>query len=188
LSGSGHILEQTSALARQVHGADGKICLVVSGAGSQAVAALFAEPGASRTMLDAQVPYSSSAMSEYSGHVAQQHVSAEEAARLAEAALRRARKLAGPSDTALAGISCTAAITTDRIRRGENRCHVSIATSAGLRKTYSLVMSKGERDRAGEEAVCSAMVLNAVAEAKGIEDRLPLGLLPGEHVVERMGG
>jgi hypothetical protein len=82
----------------------------------------------------------------------------------------------------LAGVSCTAAITTDRVRRGENRCHVALATSAGLRRVMSLVMAKGARDRAGEEALCSRTILNAVAEAKGVAARLDLPLLDGECV------
>lgn len=174
------------AVARQIHGNDGKLCIVVTGAGSQAIAWLFAEAGASRTVLDAQVPYSYSALTEYTGRKADQHVSAEEAALMAETALERARRLAGPGEEPLAGVACTAAIATDRVRRGEDRCHVAIATSAGLRKTYSLVMVKGERDRAGEEALCSAMVLNAVAEAKGVDDRVELALSQGEQVVERV--
>ena len=179
--------DAVSELVRQVHAADGKVCLVVTGAGTSALSALFAEAGASRTMLDAQVPYSSDALNQYTGHTAEQHVSSEEAAVMAEAALRRAKSLAAPGESVLAGVACTAAIATDRTRRGENRCHVALATSEGIRKVYSLVMHKGERDRAGEEAVCSEIVLNAVAEAKGIDARLTVSLLEGEQVVEKAG-
>lgn len=171
-------------LVRLIHGASGKICLVVTGAGSDAVAALFAEPGASRTMLDAQIPYSSSAMNLYTGHIADQHVSAEEAQLMASAALEKAESLS-EEDELVAGISCTAAIATDRVRRGENRCHIGIVTSRGLRKTYSLTLDKGKRNRAGEETVCSAIILNAVAEAKEIDERSPVTLLNSEHVIER---
>jgi hypothetical protein len=172
-------------LVRQVHAADGKLCIVVTGAGTQALAWLFSEPGASRTVLDAQVPYAAAAVEAYKGRKTEQHVSASEAMALAEDALRRAAGLAKaegmPAAAPLAGVSCTAAITTDRVRRGENRCHVGLATSAGLRRVTSLVMVKGARDRAGEEALCSLMVLNAVAEAKGVSARLPLPLVDGER-------
>lgn len=177
--------ETIAAIVRRIHGENGKVCIVVTGAGTQAVSWLFAEAGASRTVIDAQVPYSSNALNHYTGKVAEQHVSAEEAALMAETALERAIDLTSPDERPVAGVSCTAAIATDRVRRGENRCHVAVATSTGTRKTYSLVMRKGERDRAGEEAVCSAMVLNAVAEAKGVDSRLDLRLLDGEEVIER---
>ena len=51
-------------------------------------------------------------------------------------------------------------------------------TTGGEGTIYSLVMNKGERDRAGEEAVCSAIVLNALAEAFGIEDRSSYNCFP----------
>ena len=47
-----------------------------------------------------------------------------------------------------------------------------------------MVMEKGTRERAGEEAVCSAVILNALAEACGIDERVPVNLL-GNEIVER---
>ena len=51
--------------------------------------------------------------------------------------------------------------------------------------TYSLQLAKGKRDRLGEDAVASKLLLNAVAAACGLKEssRLDLGLLPdSEHV------
>ena len=105
---------------------------------------------------------------------------------MAEKALERARALVGNVDdaaaTILGGVACTAAIATDRVRRGEDRCHVAFVTSDGRRATTSLVMSKGARDRAGEEEITSLIVLNAVAEAKAVESRVKLPLIDGEKL------
>ena len=89
--------EQVSALVRAIHATSHRCCLVFSGVGAQAIAWLFAEAGTSRTVLDAQVPYSRAALDEYVGAQAEQHVSAEEALKMADAALRRAKKLAALS-------------------------------------------------------------------------------------------
>ena len=170
-------------LIKQIHDADGRSCLVITGAGTSAISALFSVAGASRTVIDAQIPYSRTALDVYVGTQAEQHVSQDEAKTMAIKAHNRAVRLSDtePPPNRLIGLSCTAAIATDRHRRGENRVHV--AWHDGRRgATYSLVMNKGERDRAREEAVCSAIVLNALAEAFGIEDRLELQLLPGENV------
>ena len=179
--------EQVSDLVRAMHATSHKCCLAVSGVGTQALAWLFAEPGTSRTVLDAQVPYVRAALDEYVGSQADQHVSAEEALKMAHAALKRAQKLAAAagldSATPLIGIGCTAAIATDRVRRGDNRVHVAWA-GGGRQKACSLVFIKGARDRKGEEAVGSVLVLNALAEACGISDRLHVDLRPGEVVVE----
>ncbi len=176
-----------SALVRAIHAAPGKLCLVVTGAGTQALAWLFAEAGTSRTVLDARVPYSQAALDEFTGRKADQHVSAAEASFMAERALEEARRLSD-EDVLLAGVACTAAIATDRVRRGENRCHVALAANDGRRTTLSLVMNKGERDRAGEEDVTSRIVLNAIAEAKLVPGRVEVPLLDGEVIVRSDDG
>lgn len=170
-------------LIKQIHDADARSCLIITGGGTSAISALFSVAGASRTVIDAQVPYSRTALDAYVGTQAEQHVSQDEARIMAVKAHNRAVCLSGPEirSNRLIGLSCTAAIATDRCRRGENRVHV--AWHDGERgATYSLVMNKGARDRSEEEAVCSTIVLNVLAEASGIEDRLELQLLPGENV------
>ena len=170
-------------LIKQIHDADARSCLVITGAGTSAVSALFSVAGASRTVIDAQVPYSRAALNAYVGAKAEQHVSQDEAKIMAIKAYERSVRFSDPElqPNRLIGLSCTAAIATDRHRRGENRVHVAWY-DGNEGATYSLAMNKGERDRAGEESVCSAIVLNALAEAFGIEDRLELQLLPGENV------
>ena len=167
-------------LVRLVHGTPTLICLAVAGAGVRALAWLFEQPGASRTILDAQAPYSMRALEEYAGAAAKQHVSAVEARRMAEAALERARRLAG-QESQVAGVACTAAVVTDRPRRGANRCHVAW-TKDGGGAAYSLQLNKGERDRNGEEEVVSRLLLNAVAEACGLDERVDMPLLTGEAI------
>lgn len=170
-------------LIKQIHDADARSCLVITGAGTSAISALFSVAGASRTVIDAQIPYSRTALDAYVGAQAEQHVSKTEAKTMAIKAHDRAVRLSdmGIRGNRLIGLSCTAAIATDRHRRGENRVHVAWH-DGNEGATYSLVMNKGERDRAGEEALCSAIVLNALAEAFRIEDRLGVQLLPGENV------
>ncbi len=174
-------------LVRSIHTSPVRACLAVTGVGTLAVAWLFSEPGASRTILDVQVPYSSAALHEYVGAKAGQHVSADEAHLMADAALRRARRLEAPGTSATAGrligLGCTGAVATDRARRGEDRVHVAWSDGA-RRKAYSVVFDKSARDRKGEEAVSSALILNALAEACGVPLRLRLALLPGEVVVD----
>ena len=54
-------------LIQQIHGDPTRVCIVVSGAGTTALAALFSVAGASRTVIEAQVPYSSAALDNYLG-------------------------------------------------------------------------------------------------------------------------
>jgi hypothetical protein len=95
-------------------------------------------------------------------------------------AQQRARWLAPGAPTA--GVGCTASLRSDRPKRGDHRFHISIHT--GLRTTtYSLMLVKEARDREGEEAVVDTVLLNALAEAFGVPDRLSVPLLPGEEIV-----
>ena len=177
------ISEKERELIAAVHGTPTKACLVITGAGTSAVSALFAVAGASRTVIDAQVPYSRSALDAYVGVAAEQHVSRNEAAMMATRAYERAVALSVSDNSTgpLIGLSCTAAIATDRARRGENRAHVE--WHDGKRTaTFSIVMEKGARDRDGEEAVCKAVILSALAEACGVEERTSPKLLEGENV------
>ncbi len=168
-------------LLTAIHDSPAQACLVLTGAGSSAISTLFSIGGASRTVLDVQVPYSTGALEEYLGDSTKQHVSAETAKIMAIAAQRRAKKLARDADHCLVGISCTAAIATDRERRGENRAHVAWHEGANG-ATYSIVMDKGKRDRAGEEEICRILILNALAEAAELDITLPLPLRENENV------
>ena len=132
-------------LVRLVHAAPTRVCAVVTGGGVLSLAWLFGEPGASRTFLDAQIPYSMRALDEYVDVDAEQHVSPLEASRMATAALARGRHLA-ESIACLAGVSCTATIATDRPKKGEHRCATAWARD-GDSAVYSLTLEKGARDR-----------------------------------------
>lgn len=172
-------------IAQKLHSVPGRGCVVVTGAGVQAISDLFAEPGASRTILEAQVPYASRALDEFVGVQAEQHVSAEEALLIANAALARARHLAedGDPDQLFFGVGCTAAVATDRVRRGEDRAHV--AWTNGTRSGgISIWFDKSARTRAGEDAVISAIVMNSIAQAVNIEERLEVDVLETERFDE----
>ena len=185
---SGEGPDRVRAVVERIHAAPVRVCLVVAGAGARAVAWLLGVPGASRTVLDAQVPYSMAALDEYAGFRAEQHVSVEEAFALADSAYGRACRLAGEDGGPVAGVACTAAIATDRPKRGTHRAHVAWRGGDGAR-CLSLTLTKGARDRDGEEEVVSRLVLRAVAEACGLDAEMDLGLLGDEciGVTERSG-
>ena len=174
-------------LAQKLHSVPGRGCVVVTGAGVQAISDLFAEPGTSRTILEAQVPYARRALDEFVGVQAEQHVSAEEATLIARAAQKRAEHLADArkddDDQLLFGVGCTAAVATDRVRRGEDRAHV--AWTDGTRfGGVSIWFDKSVRTRADEDAVISAIVMNSIAQAVNIEERLEVDVLETERFDE----
>jgi hypothetical protein len=138
-------------------------------------------------VLEARVPYARSALDGFVGAVADQHVSAAEASLMADAAYWHGLKLNAlerPGEIGgrpVIGAACTATIATDRTKRGDHRAHVAIRAS-GSRSVYSVVFRKGQRDRAGEEEVTSRLIVNALAVACGIDQRLTLEVEPDEAV------
>jgi hypothetical protein len=179
------------AAVEALHATPGHAVLAVTGAGSLALAWLLGVGGASRTVLEATVPYAASAFAAYAGTTPAEFASEEAARALATAALERAESLGG--EVPLVGLGCAATIATDRAKRGEHRAHVVTARRssgspdgvawAGL----GLVLEKGTRERAAEEALVSRLVLLALAEAYGLERHtLALGLRAGE-ALERTG-
>src|SRR5919199_177067 len=82
----------------------------------------------------------------------------------------------------VAGVGCTASLRSDRPKRGDHRFHLSVETDTRT-LTHSLTLAKEARDREGEEEVVDRVLLNALAEAFGLPDRLPVPLLPGEEVL-----
>ena len=172
-------------MAKKLHSVAGRGCIAVTGSGIQAISDLFSEPGASRTILDAQVPYSRLALEEFVGALADQHVSSEEAKMMAKAALKRAQHLAQGEEVnePLFGLGCTAAVSTDRVRRGEDRAHVAW-TNGTHSGGASIWFDKQARTRANEDAVVSAIVLNSIALALNIDERLDLNVLETERFNE----
>jgi len=172
-------------MAKKLHSVAGRGCFAITGSGIQAISDLFSEPGASRTILDAQVPYSRLALEEFVGEPTDQHVSADEAKLMANAALKRAQHLtqSDEGDEPLFGVGCTAAVATDRVRRGEDRAHIAWTNgthSGGM----SIRFDKQVRTRADEDAVVSAIVLNSIAMALEIDERLDLHVLETERLYE----
>ena len=167
-------------LVERIHASSRQAVVTLAGTGGQALAWLLGVPGASRTVLEALVPYGQQSMVELLGHEPDQYVSMDTARELARWAYQRGVKLNGRRDHVI-GVGCTASIATDRPKRGEHRCCVATHDSLGV-NTYDVVLGKGTRSRAEEEEVASRLVLNALARACEIESELPLGLALSERL------
>ena len=171
---------------RRIHATPVQAVVVVTGGGAQAISWLLAVPGASRTVLETSVPYSERALADFLGQQPHQLASVETAEAMACRAYCRAVELASP-DVPVVGIAATAAIATDRRKRGAHRAHVARCTSDSV-VTYSLEFKKGLRDREGEDTLASMLIVQALAEAAGTPVDFVLSLDPTEHIDVRGSG
>ncbi|HRN67889.1 MAG TPA: hypothetical protein PK205_07640 [Promineifilum sp.] len=178
--------ESIRSLIQAIHDSPPRAVFAAAGAGSQALADLLGVPGASRTLLEALIPYAADSFDEFLGQQPEQYVSAETGRRMAGRALARAHHLRELETWPIVGLGCTATIVTDRPKRGEHRAHVAAWSPARL-TAWTLYLEKGARDRAGEEGLVSRLILDALGEACGIADRSLLPLGPGDSLsVERI--
>ena len=147
-------------LIDQIHDSSLSIVIAATGGGVASISDLLLVPGSSRTVIEALVPYSFAALSHLIGYPPDQAVSEEVAKQMALACLRRAEELA-EGNTPVAGVACTAALVTDRQRRGDNGAHIAVATSEGLALT-NIALEKGVNDRATEDRIVSDAVLGMI--------------------------
>jgi nicotinic acid mononucleotide adenylyltransferase len=170
-------------LISALHGSGRKAALAITGGGSGAVGELLRVPGGSRLLIEAQIPYDEQALAAFLGAVPAQACSADTAIAMARAARARAARLV-PAGTDLVGLGATAALVSDRPRKGEHRFHIAFANSAIVAHCTG-VMAKGRRDRAAEEDLVSRAIVLWLARACGIAAPSPRSLFDaGEHYAE----
>jgi nicotinic acid mononucleotide adenylyltransferase len=183
-------LPEPARLIAALAAADRRLVVISTGGGSLAIPHLVTTPGASRVILDAQVPYSCAAVDLLLGGPQEAYAAPKTARRLAAAAWERAIRLAGPDDPAAAGravgLAVTASLRTSRPKRGGHRVCVAVQTLDAT-SSLELVLEKDARSRADEELVAAALALDLLVEAVGLpaDCRGDVGGLvrPGERIV-----
>jgi nicotinic acid mononucleotide adenylyltransferase len=161
-------------LISALHGSGRKVALAITGGGSGAIGELLRVPGGSRLLIEAQVPYDAAALAAYLGFAPAQACSADTAIAMARTARGRAARLA-PQDADPVGLGATAALVSDRPRKGEHRFHIAFASSARVAHCTG-VLAKGRRDRAAEEDLVSSAIILWLAQACGIAAPSPRSL------------
>jgi len=180
-------------LISALHASGRKAALAITGGGSGAVGELLRVPGGSRLLIEAQVPYDALALAAFLGFAPAQACSSDTAIAMARTVRARAARLVpstgvgvgtdlvGPD---LVGLGATAALVSDRPRKGEHRFHIAFANAAQIAHC-TCVMAKGRRDRAAEEDLVSRAIVLWLARACGIAAPSPRSLIDAdEHYAE----
>jgi hypothetical protein len=169
-------------LISTLHASGRKAALAITGGGSGAIGELLRVPGGSRLLIEAQVPYDAQALATFLGFAPEQACSADTAIAMARSVRARTAKLV-PADIDLVGLGATAALVSDRPRKGEHRFHIASANAAGIAHCTG-VMAKGRRDRAAEEDLVSRAIVLWLAHACGIVAPSPRSLLDADEHFE----
>ena len=156
-------------LLTALHATQHQTVIALTGGGSGAIGQLLGIPGGSRTVLEAIVPYASTALADWLGGEATQSCSAQTARAMAMASWMRARSLAPDTDPhQLIGVGATASLVSDRPKRGDHRIHVATQTATAT-ATYTLVFDKDKRNRIEEETLAAQLLLLGLTKACSLD-------------------
>ncbi len=95
-------------------------------------------------------------------------VSESVAEAMAMACLERATSLAPAHEGLLLGVGITAALVSDRAKRGDHRAHIAIAASSETVLHRFVALAKGNLDRLGEDRVVADTALEAITTASNL--------------------
>ncbi len=166
-------------LISKLHASGCKAALAITGGGSGAIGMLLRVPGGSRLLIEAQIPYDEHALATYLGFAPIQASSADTAIAMARTARGRVARLA-PAGSDAVGLGATAALVSDRPRRGEHRFHIAFADASGIAHC-SGVLAKGRRDRAAEEDLVADAIVLWLARACRVAAPSPGSLLDADE-------
>jgi nicotinamide mononucleotide (NMN) deamidase PncC len=159
---------ERSSLIEAIQGSGYKAALIITGGGSGALHALLSHPGASRFILEVQIPYGPAAMKDYLGEQIDGFCSENAAQTMAERAYERAMIFTLPEGLGqpILGIACTAALQTTRERKGADRAFFCIK-SRKREEVRKLELEPGSR--AQQEDIVSAALLDFIADYLEVE-------------------
>lgn len=158
-------LSQWQALLSDLHDRPVKIAIVIAGGGSGAVAQCYRCPGASGTFIEAVIPYSRAAMTDYlAGQRVDLAVARETAERLARRAWQRCDGLcdARERDDRCYGLALTAALPTHQPRSDLSSIHVALHDGTGT-SAWALQISHRSILREDAEQISDEMIFLALA-------------------------
>jgi len=168
-------------LVKRIHSSSFQGCFSIAGGGMKTFDYLFSTPGSSNTILEILIPYSKESLSDFISEKLNSHVSHTEAISMSNKSYIRSKKLSKNHKTF--GLSCTAAIATDRMRKGEDRAF--IAWNSELSNGYtSIFFDKSRRKRYEEDIIISKIILNTISKITSIDEYLKVNLYESEKIKE----
>lgn len=148
----------------------------MTGGGVQALQWIFSTPGASRCLMEGNIPYARASMDRFvhlpEGRTGLGYSSAEATGIMASSARSRAAQalledtsdLSVLRDCRVFGVACSAALVSSQPKKGAHRCHVAVAREEET-CVYSLTLEKGLRTRESEDDLCSRLIIDAIDRA-----------------------
>lgn len=159
-----------------------KFVLAITGGGTGALVSMLQDGGASKWLLEANVPYSKEAIIAYTGYKPEHFCSRDQALNLAVQSYLRAHKYAKPDDaTQLIGIGATSRLHTGYLEREGRVNETWVALHSNIEtKTWHIVFTS--RNRREQEHIVATIIQEAV-EYGYVSDEIYKLMSDGETIV-----
>ena len=170
-----------------IHDSPTRSALAITGGGSRSLSRLLTVPGASRTVIEGLVPYSSASLSEYLGRRPDRFC--DEATALAMAVVAHGRAVTLSEEDgqepkltdSLIGLGATASLASDRPKRGDHRALVALQTNSTT-VLAQLDLEKNARRRSEEEDLVAELIIGLLATESGVQPQPELPLTDADRL------
>lgn len=161
-------------LIKKIHSSPFQFNFVFTGGGSLALSHLISTPGASKTVVEAFIPYSEESMDDYLGKKQEAYCNKKVTLDLAMKArwkLLYLKKNRPPSYQV--GIGLTASLSSLQEKKGDIRFHL-VACGSSFTKILTVVFEKKHTTRNSEEVFISLCLQFLLAKICGFEVNMPI--------------
>ena len=165
-------MKDQTELIKKIHSSGYRFVTVSSGGGTDAISALLRVPGASKSVLEAYVPYARESLDYYLLKKPDKYCSEDTTLSIAAKAFSAAKKIdpkMHPSK--ILGVGITASLATDYLKKGDHKFFIAIQTHAYSR-SFSYQFKKGALSRSKEEEVVTDHIIKSIASSCKIETNL----------------
>lgn len=157
--------------------------VIYAAGGSLLLSDLATQPGASSTLLAANVPYHNQAMIDLLGYEPDSYCSSLTTRRLAMQALLHARELVPDSEHYVFGVGITAALRSVQPKRGAHRAYIALQTP-NKTVVWHVPFEKGVLTRSQEERKLADLAVHFLTYGLEIESSSPAIEPSGSAVYE----
>lgn len=182
-------LQLMGDMIQRLHDRPEVLVAYVTGAGVGLDNLLWEVAGSSRTILESDLLYSHRAVATAIRGEPKKSVSEDTAIRLAGAAYMRALELVqrDRKSVPVIGLGLTAAVGTDRVRRGADEVFIAVKTENNILVSHA-VFDKEEFDRLDEGTLCDVLGLNLLLLATNVASTYPRIVTPDlQRLIEANG-
>ena len=156
---------------QRIHSSPYRFVLVSSGGGTNAISELLKVPGASKSVLEAYVPYAKESLDFYLLKQPDHYCSLQTTLSMAAKAYSAAKKIDQNANTKnLLGVAVTASLATNYSKKGEHKFFIAIQTYKYSSSFSYTFLNKGELTREAEESIVTDHIINAIAQSCKVQN------------------